>query len=304
MTDHPPEIWHEGEVALQASVGAAERLREAGPRVIRNFMTEQHRTFFAGLTFAVIGTIDTGGRPWAGIFARPDQLLRTPDPVTLEIVRDVVLGDPIERGITSGQPIAVLGIDPATRRRNRANGTIRQAGADRITIAVEQSFGNCPQYITRRQVSTPSPHVAQAPLTANAIDDAARAFIARADTFFVATSARRENGHVEADVSHRGGSAGFVAIDKAGVLYIPDFAGNNYFNTLGNVLSNGRAGLAFPDFRTGDLLQITGAAAVHGVDRKRHPDFPCDRFWTVRPEEVVWRAAALAIVEADHPPAP
>lgn len=298
MSDQPLEIWHEGEVALQRSVGAAARLREVGPRVIRDFMPEQHQAFFTVLVFAVLGTIDGNARPWAGIVSRPAELLTTPDARTLEVCRAAADGDPLERGIGEGQAIAVLGIDPATRRRNRANGTVRHSDSNRISIHVEQSFGNCPQYIARRQIRAHPRSQAAPPVASQALDAAARAFIARADTFFVATSARRENGRIEADVSHRGGPPGFVAVDAAGVLHIPDFAGNNYFNTLGNVLSTGKAGLVFPDFTTGDLLQITGDAMVYSVDRAEHPEYPCDRFWTVHPHEVVWRAAALEVVAA------
>jgi len=42
----------------------------------------------------------------------------------------------------------------------------------------------------------------------------------------------------------------------------PDYAGNNHFNTLGNVLMDPRAGLLFVDFERGDLLQLTGRAHV------------------------------------------
>jgi hypothetical protein len=43
-------------------------------------------------------------------------------------------------------------IDLATRRPNRANGSIRQADATVFTLAVHQSFGNCAQYMQRRTV--------------------------------------------------------------------------------------------------------------------------------------------------------
>ncbi len=34
------------------------------------------------------------------------------------------------------------------------------------------------------------------------------------------------------------------------------------FNSLGNILSNPRAGLLFPNFQTGDALQLTGSAKI------------------------------------------
>lgn len=59
-------------------------------------------------------------------------------------------------------------------------------------------------------------------------------------------------------VPARGGEPGFVRIDVAGTLTIPDYSGNRFFNTLGNLLVNPRAGLLFIDFAKGDLLQMTG----------------------------------------------
>ena len=68
----------------------------------------------------------------------------------------------------------------------------------------------------------------------------------------------KDNPAVEGvDVSHRGGRPGFVKLD-GNTLTIPDFPGNNAYNTLGNFLINPKAGLVFPDFETGDLLMLTG----------------------------------------------
>jgi hypothetical protein len=62
------------------------------------------------------------------------------------------------------------------------------------------------------------------------------------------------------DVSHRGGKPGFVRVqrDAAGVdvLTVPDFAGNQMFNTLGNLQLHPRAGLLFVDFVRGDRLHL------------------------------------------------
>jgi uncharacterized protein len=34
------------------------------------------------------------------------------------------------------------------------------------------------------------------------------------------------------------------------------------FNSLGNLALNSRAGLLFPDFQTGNALQVTGSAEI------------------------------------------
>jgi hypothetical protein len=89
------------------------------------------------------------------------------------------------------------------------------------------------------------------------LDAAAREAIAAADTLFVATS----DGDGRVDISHRGGKPDFVRVADD-TLTIPDFAGNRYFNTLGNLLLVPRAALLFPDFDSGDLLLVQGRAEI------------------------------------------
>ena len=52
-------------------------------------------------------------------------------------------------------------------------------------------------------------------------------------------------------------------------LQFPDYAGNNMFNTLGNLAIDPHAGLLFVDFELGDTLQITGEARVLWDDESR-----------------------------------
>ena len=96
--------------------------------------------------------------------------------------------------------------------------------------------------------------------------------IARADTFFIASgfvasgfvASGSGPGGGEAgglDISHRGGQPGFVQVD-GDVLMVPDYRGNRYFNTLGNLLLDSRAALLFVDFETGGMLQLQGRATV------------------------------------------
>ena len=65
-----------------------------------------------------------------------------------------------------------------------------------------------------------------------------------------------------ADVSHRCGRPGFVRIDNDSTLTVPDFMGNFFFNTIGNLQVNPRAGLLFPDFSTGNVLMLGTRVSV------------------------------------------
>ena len=81
---------------------------------------------------------------------------------------------------------------------------------------------------------------------------------------------------------------GFVAIESDGALLVPDFSGNRFFNTLGNLIANPKAGLLFPDFETGDLLQIAGATEIifEGPLLERFPG--AERLWRLRPAGGRW----------------
>src|SRR5262249_4681339 len=143
----------------------------------------------------------------------------------------------------------------------RANGAIVARDSVGFTLAVRQSFGNCAKYIQRRAVQ-PAPQSPGGVETLASLDDAARGLIAQADTLFVASRSRPDVGAAGGlDMSHRGGRAGFVRLD-GDALVVPDFAGNRFFNTLGNMMGEPRASLVFVDFATGDLLQLQGRATI------------------------------------------
>lgn len=300
-TQHPSRTspWHTGERILQNSVGMAARMELVGQKVIRDFMPEQHRAFFAQLPFLLLAAVDAGGSPWATLLEAAPGFVTSPDPRTLRVDALPVSADPAHAALSPGASVGVLGIEPATRRRNRVNGTVMAVDSAGFTLAVEQSFGNCPQYIQTRNLSFARPpgQAADGPvLRSQSLDEAARAAIAAADTFFVASyvDADGDRPRRAVDISHRGGKPGFVRID-GDTLTIPDFSGNLFFNTLGNLLVNPRAGLVFPDFQSGDLLQLTGATELVLEGDEIASFMGAERLWRFRVEQVVRRRGALAL---------
>lgn len=291
-TDHEANPWHAGEREMQARLGMAERMAEVGPRLIRDFMPDQHREFFEQLPFMLIGSVDEHGDAWASVVAGAPGFARSPDPRTLTISIDPAALP----GLAPGRAVGLLGIEPHTRRRNRMNGTITAIGPGELTIAVEQSFGNCPKYIHPRELVWRPPGPAeqsQLPIVRfDGLDAAARAQILAADTLFV-TSYTDVGTARQVDISHRGGPAGFVRIDDADQLTIPDYAGNRFFNTLGNIRAQPRVGLLFIDFVSGDLLQVVGVAQV--LDEGAHDLLGAERAWTLRPQHGVRRPAAFPL---------
>lgn len=290
-----PSIWHAGEMALQETVGVRRAMERQGAQVIRDHLIDQHRLFFPLLPSIIIGAVDENGDVWSTMREGPAGFLSVADNKTLEIAATVDVSDPAEAGLSDGCSVGLLGIQLGTRRRNRLNGVVRGRGANGFSVGVRESYGNCPQYIQLRNYSfEPAPASRPSRQESAELSDVHRAMIAAADTFFVASYVDRD-GSRHVDVSHRGGKPGFVRVNKDGSLTIPDFAGNLYFNTLGNILVSGRAGLCFPDFESGSLLQITGKAEVL-LDSPEIALFQgAERLWRVYPERVVYRAGALAL---------
>ncbi|SMC94240.1 pyridoxamine 5'-phosphate oxidase family protein [Rhizobium sp. RU36D] len=294
----PSSPWHAGELQLQRHAGVAEQMDPIGRRVLRTFLLEQHREFYPLLPFIVIGSVDRDGMPWATIRSGRPGFLHSPDPLTLDINAASDPDDPAEDGLKNDDAIGLVGVDLITRRRNRLNGTIIRSGSDRFSVVVGQSFGNCPRYIQNRDFSfvrDPALPKRSEVLVSDRLDGHARDIIEAADTFFVTSYVERDGEGRQVDVSHRGGRPGFVRVDADGGLTVPDFNGNQFFNTLGNFIINPRAGLLFVDYATGDLLQITGRVDVI-LDSPEIAAFEgAERLWRVTPDEVVLRKDALPL---------
>ena len=291
--DHRPSPWHAGEKTLQEKVGVAERMEAFGQKVIRDYMPDQHRSFYHQLPFMVAASVDVLGRPWATLLEGPEGFVSSLDPRVLTIDTTLPADDPATPGLVAGQAVGLLGIELHTRRRNRINGQIRQAAEGQLQVRVEQSFGNCPQYIQLRDYTRVA-EPAQARVDATTLDATSVSMIQAADTFFVASYVEQGDGQRAVDVSHRGGRPGFVKVE-GNRLIIPDYAGNLHFNTLGNLLVNPRAGLLFIDFRNGNVLQLCGRAEVL-LDSPAIQAFEgAERLWTLEVEQAVWRPAAVSL---------
>ncbi|MDH4438826.1 MAG: pyridoxamine 5'-phosphate oxidase family protein [Rhizobium sp.] len=288
--------WHEGEIYLQEKVGVVERMASVGQRVIRDFMPDQHRDFYAQLPYIVVGSVDRSGDAWATLLEGNPGFISSPSSTILNIEAKADASDPASDGLADRRPIGLLGMEMHTRRRNRMNGVVSHAPGG-IRVDVDQSFGNCPRYIQLRDfkfVRDPGEAFSGAVEDLQVLDDGARSMITVADAFFVASYADRQ-ARRQVDVSHRGGKAGFVRVAEDGTLTIPDFDGNRFFNTLGNIVLNGKAGLIFIDYANGDMLQMTGDAEVI-LDSPEIAAFQgAERLWTFKARRIVRRRNALAL---------
>lgn len=305
LPKHRKSPWHAGERQLQESVQVTERMEVIGQKVIRDYMPDQHREFYQQLPFMVVGAVDADNRPWATLLEGPEGFVTSADPQHLFLASQADPQDPAATGLQEGSAIGMLGIELHTRRRNRINGVIQRASAAGFAVEVEHSYGNCPKYIQERTyarvVAPAGGKAARQDFTG--LDDYSSALIRAADTFFIASYVDHDANHRSVDVSHRGGRAGFVRVE-GNRLTIPDYAGNLFFNTLGNLQANPIAGLLFVDFASGDVLQLSGRTELL-LDSPLIKAFEgAERLWTVEVEHVVLRPAAVGIRWQFHDYAP
>jgi ferredoxin-NADP reductase/predicted pyridoxine 5'-phosphate oxidase superfamily flavin-nucleotide-binding protein len=264
--EQTPSPFHRGEQKVQQQMGVRDQMERFGRRVIRDHMPDQHRQFYGQLPFIFVGHTDNNGWPWASILFDQPGFITSDNSKILDIHALPVTGDPLADALQADTRLGLLGIELPTRRRNRLAAHIVEAPGDRIRLAIDQAFGNCPQYIQSRELqyidSKTMP--ASTVIELDKLDSRAQALIQQSDTFFVASSVNTGSGEINegADVSHRGGRPGFVRVDNENTLTIPDYLGNNHFNTFGNFVENPRAGLLFLDFEKGHLLTLTGTVEI------------------------------------------
>jgi predicted pyridoxine 5'-phosphate oxidase superfamily flavin-nucleotide-binding protein len=341
--------FHVGEQMVQTRAGVREKAEQIGSRMIRSFMPEQHREFFAQLPALLVAAVDSEGQPHASVLCGAAGFAWSPHPALLCVGARPEVDDPIASLLHPRAAVGLLGLEWPTRRRNRMNGRIvesderglrvcsrfvrgragarffaRQGTRSEVwlfqmndekrslakkrarpsglrgkcrhaalrdltreqplptsralpgdiwrsnaasgetgsdpTVAVAQSFGNCPKYIQARDWQA-TPRVPGLMLKGDGLDERWLALVTGADTLFIASqSSDSQGGGV--DISHRGGPAGFVELGRDGSLWMPDYSGNRLFNTLGNLLRESRSGLLFIDFSSGDLLHLQAHAEL------------------------------------------
>ena len=255
--------FHAGERQVQERLGVRD-IEDWARKIVRAYLPEQHRAFHTALPYLVAAARDSQDRPWVTLLTGAEGFVTSPNPRTLVIDARPAPGEALEGAFAAGADIGILGIELATRRRNRVNGRVMSNGSGALVCAVDQSFGNCPQYIREREWRRVDGEPAGTPRRGTRLTPAQRAWIASADTFFIASGHRgtNESSAFGMDASHRGGDPGFIQVENETRVIFPDYAGNNHFNTIGNLVLDPRVGLLFVDFGTGNLLQLTGTTSI------------------------------------------
>lgn len=286
--------FHEGELQAQKLAGEIAEGESNGAMIGDKLMIGA-LTFIRAQKMAVVSSRDARGRRWASMLLGDVGFMEPEDRKTLRMTVDPAendLSDVLWENLRWDEHLGILIIQLRTRQRLRVNG--RGHFADGVlTAQVEESYVNCPKYITRREFEV-------VPLAAGAerksdgsqgrkLGKPQIALLQATDVLFLAT------GHPErgADASHRGGNPGFVEAIDANTLRIPDYFGNSLFNTLGNLLVDPHYGMLVPDFRNERVLQLTGKAKINWSEQDpQHCTGGTGRFVEFHIDE--WRERPLA----------
>jgi hypothetical protein len=145
--------WHPGERAIQTKLDFARAMDlHQGYTMVDDCLPLQHRIFHnKNLSFVPVTTLDSTGRPWGSLLSKSGEpgFITSPDDTTLVMKVDVGDGDPLIENISDVSEgkklIAGLGIDFATRRRNKFAGRIasaKQSGSSiELTLEINQALG-------------------------------------------------------------------------------------------------------------------------------------------------------------------
>lgn len=250
--------YHEGEREVQAKAGVR---RQAGGMAgsIDDALPPVATEFLAAQAMAFLSSIDSEGRVWASLVSGAPGFIQVLSDTRVRIGTLPTPGDPLGENLKANPLLGMIALEPQTRRRLRLNG-VATLRTDSIELKTEEVWGNCPSYIQRRSGAI-LPAEARRPvesLRSQSLTEDQQRWIGRSDTFYIAT-AHPDSG---ADASHRGGMPGFVQVAGPDRLLFPDYAGNNMFQTLGNIAVNPRSGLIFLDHEQGHTLQMTGRARI------------------------------------------
>ncbi len=287
--------YHFGELEIQERTGERDRAI-LNARAIVSRIPETAKTFLGKQQYCALGLVSPEGDVWSS-FAVGRPGFAASDEAGSTLVIDLTEQDPVGHsipplcGLSAGDHLGVLFVDLATRRRLRVNGKVAEASRSLLRLDVAEAFANCPKYIQRRELGQPEsdPGGAAAGVRrGQELSNEVIEWIAGADTMFVASA--HPDGPV--DVSHRGGSVGFVNLHGDEML-IPDYPGNSMFCTLGNFAINPRAGLTFVDFGGNRQLQLTGDVRLDvRAEEDRVPTGGAGRWWAFAPRS--WIISSLS----------
>ncbi|KAG6898490.1 hypothetical protein C0993_006471 [Termitomyces sp. T159_Od127] len=295
--------WHRGERLIHEKLGHNDDYSIMSLyHHIGSDLPEEHADFYTTrIPFLPVVTLDAFGRPWGSILAgfdgKPGFVRNSLSKhSTLSINAKLWPGEPLLGNAETYREdgmmlVAGIGVEYSTRRRNKFAGKVtklRKSGDEiSLELLVDEALGqrhrNCPKYITIRDF-VPNPNTSptivfqKLDLRSNyRLPDEAISLILESDTVFLGTTyaaladeALRFPSHL--GMNQRGGRKGFIRVlpSDGRTIVIPDFSGNRFMTSLGNIEATPLASLTFISFSDGSILYLTGVASnLIGVAAQR-----------------------------------
>ena len=260
---------HEGELRVQARRQAPPELSAFIHGAIHDEMSRKHVEYYRQLRYLPMGVSGSDGKLWATVLCNPETSAEGGE--LLKVAARVNPEDPFVRAVCApsdgARHFAGVAIDFTNRSRIKVAGSVESATLEghtlSLTLRANEHMGNCPKYITVRELRPTRRSPRTEPLHAT-LSSEAKALLRHASTIFVATR-HSDDDPRESDMgfNHRGGPRGFLRVledDQGAHLVLPDYSGNRFYQSLGNVETDPVMGVAVPDFSSGALLQVSGRA--------------------------------------------
>lgn len=274
--------WHQDEILMHRLMRVPEQDNPTS-----TMLTPQASFMLQRGPLLAIGTLDAHSCPWTTVwggsagFSEPlgGGMIGTRtlvdgenDPVVQALVGGVASGEMMHPN-DGGKLLSGLAIDLMTRKRVKLGGRMVAGTVAQVRVEVEgkaeqkqaqiqlvtkitQSLGNCPKYLNQYEI-VPALVTSEVKSRGPTLSEQARALISESDMFFMSSSTSGDM-----DTNHRGGPPGFVRIISPEEIIYPEYSGNRLYQSLGNLQSNPKIGITFPNFETGDVLYITGTTVI------------------------------------------
>ena len=98
--------WHSGETQIHKALELTDKMEKLGKRMIRDYMPDQHREFYAELEFVILIALDPTGRVWPFVWAGKTGFISSPDSKHLIIKKGSLPGQPDDLLLRVGDKIS------------------------------------------------------------------------------------------------------------------------------------------------------------------------------------------------------
>lgn len=248
-------VYHEGECFIQELMGVRQS-SESLSSMIHKTPPPIAKEFLQNLRFAVI-TLGADVLHSAVVYGFESFIeLVSDNELLIDLEKSTYL--PAELLKHESLQVGFLGLEFESKRRIRVNGK-GFVKKNKLHLYIDELYSNCPKFIHKRRMLS-SVRFSEEPKRCKeeSLSYEAQSIIKNANTFFLGTSHKTRG----ADVSHKGGERGFLRVLSPTELEFDDFAGNNMYNSLGNIHTNPYVSLLVIDFFDREVLHIQAKASI------------------------------------------